>query len=350
MDKILEDFQLIQPVTLSTTPRFYNTLLAEYQSRLKRNASSSEPVSEFLILNNFKNILGGRITSIVTGGAATSPEVIKFLRDCFKVPVFNGYASTECGSIGWIDRGELEQVYITDKTKKDNENLPSHMLLVDGVTIKLENVPELSYYITDQPNARGEICVKSEDCIPGYYRDAQKTSELIDSEGFYHTGDIGEISKSTYKVKVIDRRKNIFKLAQGEFVAPENLENLFISKSHFIDQMFLYGNSFRSFMVAVIVPKNVPILQEQVATVLKEQNLPVPDAMDLSRGSVAYQIIQKEIITAAREGKLESYESPKAFIIDLEKFTPDNGKLTSSYKICRPALNKAYKEALDKLY
>ncbi|KAF0980684.1 hypothetical protein FDP41_013167 [Naegleria fowleri] len=350
MDRIFEDFASIQPVTLSTTPRFYNMLLAEYQNRKKKNAESADPVPEHVLFREFRHILGGRLTSMVTGGASTSPEVINFLRECFKIPVFNGYASTECGSISWVDRGEFEQTYLTDKMVQDNAQLPKHKLILEDVEIKLVDVPELNYYITDEPHARGEICVRSKSCIPGYYRDPQKTKELIDEEGYYRTGDCGEIDKKLCKVRVIDRRKNIFKLSQGEFVAPENLENLFISRTHFIDQMFIYGNSLKSFLVAVIVPKNVHILKDKVNNILRQQNLEAQDSLDYSRGCVAYKVIMEEIIAAAKEEKLEAYEIPKAFIIDPEKFTPENGKLTSSFKACRPALNKAYKQSLEDLY
>ncbi|KAL9644932.1 hypothetical protein ABK040_004426 [Willaertia magna] len=350
MEKIFDDFRLIQPITLSTTPRFYNMLYAEYQKYVKKRESENLP--EPYLMSEFKNILGGRMTSIVTGGASTSPDVINWLRQCFKIPVYNGYASTECGSISWVDRGDIDNMMIKEEDKLVNEQLPKWRLRMEGVDIKVESIPELNYLITDEPYSRGEICVKSDKCIVGYYRDPEKTKELIDDEGYYRTGDIGEIDKVKLKVRVIDRKKNIFKLAQGEFVAPEVLENLFISRSDSIDQMFMYGNSFKNFLVAVIVPKNLDNLKQKMVELAANQNvtLNAEDPIDTSRNGFAYKVIQQEINKIAKESKLQSYEVPRAFIIDLVKFTPDNGLLTASQKTCRPALNKHYRNTLEQLY
>ncbi|KAG2392176.1 hypothetical protein C9374_012428 [Naegleria lovaniensis] len=347
MDRVFEDYQSVQPVTDSNTPRFYNILYSEYQ-RL-RNQLGEGPISQEQesIYQQIRNMLGGRIKSLVTGGASTSPQVIQFLKDCFKCPVFNGYSSTECGFIGSLGVNGVD--YLNEKIQEENKKLPRHVMLLDGVEIKLESVPELGYFITDQPHARGEICVKSGTIIKNYYRDSEKTKTAFDSENYFQTGDIGEIDKEKLSLRVIDRKKNIFKLSQGEFVAPENLENLFISKSMFVDQIFLYGNSEKSFLVAVVVPKNLHLLKEMAMNRLHETNSSV-DVLDLSRNGVMYHIIQDDINKVAREAKIESYEIPKAFIIELEKFTPENGKMTASDKLCRPALVKFYKQALEELY
>ncbi|EFC37790.1 predicted protein [Naegleria gruberi] len=347
MDKVFDDYQSIQPVTESNTPRFYNILYAEYQRLKVLEGDSLTPEKEEEIMQKVRNMLGGRIKSLVTGGASTSPQVVEFLKECFKCNVYNGYSSTECGYIGPIGVDGVD--YLSEKIQEENKQLPRHIMKLKDVEIKLESVPELGYFITDVPFPRGEICVKSSTIISGYYRDTEKTKLSFDSENYFQTADIGEIDKEKLRLRIIDRKKNIFKLSQGEFVAPENLENLFISKTLFVDQIYIYGNSEKSFLVAVIVPRNLPLLKEKAKSMAIERNQIFEDS-DLSRNGFIYKVIQDDLNKCAREAKLESYEIPKGFIIEMEIFTPENGKMTASYKLCRPALVKSYKEDLEKLY
>ena len=122
---------------------------------------------------------------------------------------------------------------------------------LNGVKIELCNVPEMGYFTTDTP-PKGEICVKTLTMIPGYYKNDEVTNEKF-QDGYFLTGDIG-IMHSTGQVNIIDRKKSIFKLAQGEFVAPEKIENVFETGSCLIDQVYVYGNIWRESLVAVIVP------------------------------------------------------------------------------------------------
>ena len=109
----------------------------------------------------------------------------------------------------------------------------------------------MGYFTSDNP-PRGEICVKSPTMIDGYYKNPEETAEKF-VDGYFRTGDIGTVD-SVGHVVIIDRKKNIFKLAQGEFVAPERLEVLYVNKSSLIEQMYVYGNSLQSNVVAVVVP------------------------------------------------------------------------------------------------
>ena len=119
------------------------------------------------------------------------------------------------------------------------------------VTIRLRDVPEMGYFTSDKP-PRGEVCVKTSYMISGYYKNQEETDEKFQN-GFFCTGDIGAMERPGF-VRVIDRKKNIFKLAQGEFVAPEKIEGVFESRSNLIEQVYLYGNIYQNNVVAVIIP------------------------------------------------------------------------------------------------
>jgi long-chain acyl-CoA synthetase len=130
--------------------------------------------------------------------------------------------------------------------------------ILPGSAVKLVDAPEMGYYTTDNP-PRGEICVKTPSMIDGYFKSPEITAEKF-VEGYFLTGDIG-VMEDNSRVRIIDRKKNIFKLAQGEFVSPERLETVYVGASCYISQMYIYGNSLQSNIVAVVVPEREEILK-----------------------------------------------------------------------------------------
>jgi len=122
---------------------------------------------------------------------------------------------------------------------------------VSSLEFKLIDVPEMKYLSTD-PNPRGEICLRGHPVFLGYYKDEVKTSECIDKDGFMHSGDVGELLPNG-ALKIIDRAKNIFKLAQGEYVAPEKVEQIY-AKVAGVDSVFVHGDSLQYYCVGVITP------------------------------------------------------------------------------------------------
>ena len=141
---------------------------------------------------------------------------------------------------------------------------------VAGVDVKLKDVPEMGYLSTDVP-PRGELWVRSVTNSSGYYKvctissfitlrpylclqDSANTTANFEEGGWANTGDIVSYDKKTERIVIVDRKKNIFKLSQSEFVAPEKLEVLFINSS-FIRNCYVYGNSLQSYVLAVVVPE-----------------------------------------------------------------------------------------------
>ena len=108
-----------------------------------------------------------------------------------------------------------------------------------------------------EPTPRGEICFRGYNCFKGYFKQPEKTKEIIDEEGWVHTGDIGLI-RPNGTIKIIDRQKNIFKLSQGEYIIPDKLESKF-TDNKFIHQIFVYGDSLQNNVVAVIIPEKQPL-------------------------------------------------------------------------------------------
>lgn len=176
---------------------------------------------------------------MVTGSAPIDPKVLDFLKISFSCPVFEAYGLTETSAAAtctWVE-----------------DPLTGH---VGGpltcIKARLLDVPEMQYTSADLPYPRGELCIKGPSVTCGYYKRPDKTAEAFDSQGWFKTGDIAMVYPNG-SIRIIDRSKNIFKLSQGEYIAPEKIENVF-ALSPYIAQSMVYGDSLRSCCVAVIVP------------------------------------------------------------------------------------------------
>ena len=175
---------------------------------------------------------------MATGSAPISMDVLNFLKVAFCCPILEGYGQTESTAASCV-------------TMPDDP-IAGH---VGGplpcMKIRLRDIPEMGYLSNDTPNPRGEICFKGPAVFKGYFQNPEKNKEAI-IDGWLQTGDVGVILPNG-AVKIIDRAKNIFKLSQGEYIAPEKLENVYI-QSPYIAQLHVHGDSLQSFLVAIVVP------------------------------------------------------------------------------------------------
>ncbi|MFN6553883.1 carboxylic acid reductase [Mycolicibacterium septicum] len=295
LSTFLDDLALVRPTQLSFVPRIWDMLFQEYQSRLDRSGGSEDEV----LAEVREGLLGGRFVSAMTGSAPISAEMHSWVERLLDMHLLEGYGSTEAGSV-FVD-GHIQRPPVID--------------------YKLVDVPDLGYFRTDQPHPRGELLVKSEQMFPGYYKRPEITAEMFDEDGYYRTGDIvAELGPD--HVEYLDRRNNVLKLSQGEFVAVSKLEAVF-GDSPLVRQIFVYGNSARSYLLAVVVPTDP---------------------------SVSKQAINDSLQDAARAAGLQSYEVPRDFIVETTPFSLENGLLTGIRKLARPNLKTHYGERLEQLY
>lgn len=186
-----------------------------------------------------KALLGGQVRYMVTGSAPIDKEVIDFLKICFCCPIVEGYGLTESAAGSCMMDAE--------DTVTGHVGGP-----VEAVKFRLKDLPEMNYLSTDKPYPRGEICMYGPSIFEGYYKREDKTAEAFTEDGWFLTGDVGMVYPNG-SVKIIDRSKNIFKLSQGEYIAPEKIEQIMVL-SPMIEQCFLYGDSFKNACVSVIIP------------------------------------------------------------------------------------------------
>lgn len=213
--------------------------------------------------------------------------------------------------------------------------------LQNNVKYKLVDVVEMGYSIHDKPYPRGEICVQTPTMFSGYYNDKELTNSVL-KDGWIHTGDIGE-DRGNGNIVIIDRKKHIFKLAQGEFVAPEKIETILL-QCKYIQQIFVYGDSLQSFIVAVVVPNNDLLCKWAQDNNIKES------FQELVKNPKVAKMLISEFNQIGRDANLQPYEIPQGILVETEPFTPENGLLTSLSKIKRYACEKKYKSQLVELY
>ena len=258
--KITDDCAVLQPTLFPSVPRLYNRIFDKINARLEeltgvRSYLANRAVNSKLyylkeqgtldyafydraVCSKFRAILGGKVRFMVTGSAPISTDVLNFLKVCFCCPVLEGYGQTECSAACTIQLPE--------------DPVAGH---VGGplpcIKLRLADLPELDYLSSDKPNPRGEVCLQGPSVFSGYYKNEEKTAEAL-RDGWLHTGDVGELMPNGC-IKIIDRAKNIFKLQQGEYIAPEKLENVYC-QSPWVSQIYVHGDSLQSYLVAVVVP------------------------------------------------------------------------------------------------
>ncbi|MFI6044891.1 carboxylic acid reductase [Nocardia sp. NPDC051321] len=310
MSTLFEDIALVRPTEIFFVPRVCDMIFQRYRSEMdRRSVPGVDPAAldQEVKAELRQNFLGGRFMGAIVGSAPLSAEMRAFMESVLDVQLHDGYGSTEAGA-GILMDNRVQRPPVTD--------------------YKLVDVPELGYFRTDQPHPRGELLVKAATQIPGYYKRPEVTAEIFDEDGFYRTGDIvAELGPD--ELVYVDRRNNVLKLSQGEFVTVAHLEAVFAS-SPLIRQIFIYGSSERSYLVAVIVPTE-SALRDYDAEALKSA-------------------LAESIQQLAKDADLQPYEIPRDFLLETEPFTMENGLLSGIAKLLRPKLKERYGERLEQLY
>ncbi|XP_072975950.1 long chain acyl-CoA synthetase 6, peroxisomal-like [Typha angustifolia] len=349
--KLMDDLAALRPTLFSSVPRLYNRIYAGIVNAVKEsggirerlfnvaynakkqailNGRNPSPIWDRLVFNKIRNKLGGRVRFMSSGASPLSADVMDFLRVCFGGQIIEGYGMTETSCV--------------ISSMNEDDNLTGHVGSPNpACEVKLVDVPEMNYTSDDKPYARGEICVRGPIVFQGYYKDDIQTKEVIDEEGWLHTGDIG-LWLPGGRLKIIDRKKNIFKLAQGEYIAPEKIENVY-AKCKFISQCFIYGDSLNSSLVA-IVSVEPEVLKAWAASVgIKYEDLGQLCADPRIRAAVL-----ADMDAIGKEAQLRGFEFAKSVTLVLEPFTLENGLLTPTFKIKRPQAKAYFAKPIADMY
>jgi len=331
LTRVFELAKHISPSSIGLVPQLWAILYKQYEddlsARLKEAHQHDDSAVELLqepvrivLDEEYRSQLGFRVRGLNCGGATPMPHVQAWLKRVFsQCRVTENYASTEAGPI----------TTTSDVNVKDGAGRISN-----GITVRLVDYGE--YKTTDKPYPRGEVLVKTQAGATGYLNRPDLTAEAWDADGFYHTGDIGEMPDSSH-IKIIDRKKNVFKLLNGEWVSPENVEAVYTGLCPSIVQIFIHGTSRHSHVVAVAVSS-------------------VSAAMRHASGALEKETLA-EIKSAADKAGLRHFEVPLALRVlvpsrsaDEEAFTVENGGMTQTCKLCRPKLRARFEQVLQELF
>uniref|UniRef100_A0A8C7T3Y4 Arachidonate--CoA ligase n=1 Tax=Oncorhynchus mykiss TaxID=8022 RepID=A0A8C7T3Y4_ONCMY len=306
-----DDMKALRPTIFPVVPRLlnrmYDKIFSQANTPLKRwllNFAAKRKGAEVssgiirmdslwdkIFFSKIQASLGGRLRMIVTGAAPASPTVLGFLRAALGCQVYEAYGQTECtAGCTFTTPGDWTSGHV-------GAPLPCNL-------IKLVDVAEKNYFAA---KGEGEVCVKGPNVFKGYLKDPGRTAETLDTDGWLHTGDIGKwLPNGT--LKIIDRKKHIFKLAQGEYISPEKIENIYI-RCEPVTQLYVHGDSLQSCLVAIVVPDP----ETMPAWALKKGM--EGSYRDLCKNTVLKKAIMEDLQRLGKASGLHSFEQVGVSIV-----------------------------------
>ncbi|TVP75565.1 MAG: long-chain fatty acid--CoA ligase [Gemmatimonadales bacterium] len=343
MDTVADDLKLVKPTVVVSVPRLYEKVYArvmeadgakgalvqwaagvgeKWADAQLQGRKPSAPVAlqyglaKRLVFGKIKEAVGGRLRYFVSGGAPLAPDINRFFFSS-GVMILEGYGLTETSPV-------------------TNVNSPRDF--PDGFRIGTVGrpVPGTEIRIADD----GEILVRGPQVMKGYYNLPEATREAIDDDGWFKTGDVGELDEDGF-LTITDRKKDIIVTAGGKNVAPQPIENR-LKKNRFVDQPVLVGDDER-FITLILVP-DFDVLegwakQEGVAVDSRRALLD-----DERTQKLLFGVMEKEL------GGLSNFEMPKKLVLLGEPFTIEDGTLTPTQKVKRRIVQKRLRDLLDRVY
>jgi long-chain acyl-CoA synthetase len=294
---------------------FWSLALAEqYDPHKKGFYRFKLAIARKLVFSKWKAALGGNIKAIASGSAALQPRLARIFLGA-GINVWEGYGLTE-----------TSPVISVNCAKNDGIRIGTVGRLISGVEVKIE--------------ADGEICTKGPNLMLGYYKKPDITKEVIDAEGWFHTGDIGEFVEGDF-LKITDRKKEMFKTSGGKYVAPQVIENL-LKASPYIEQIAIIGSG-QKFPAALIVPAF-----GYIRPLLESKGINNATNAEICADPNLINAIKKEVEEVNKN--LGSWEQVKKIeLIDTE-FSVEGGELTPTLKLKRKFIDQKYQKLIDKIY
>uniref|UniRef100_A0A671MA40 Long-chain-fatty-acid--CoA ligase n=1 Tax=Sinocyclocheilus anshuiensis TaxID=1608454 RepID=A0A671MA40_9TELE len=333
---LMDDLTTLKPTVFPVVPRLLNRMfdkiygqansplkrhILEFAFRRKENEMKSgimrrDSVWDKIIFKKVQASVGGHVRMMLTGAAPISAPVLTFLRAALGCQT---YLDIHCSGCVFT------------------------LTLITLMCVLLVVCLHVIFHKFDKfLCCFWQVCVRGPNVFKGYLKDPEKTKEALDEDGWVHTGDIGKwLPNGT--LKIVDRKKHIFKLAQGEYIAPEKIENIYI-RSEAVAQTFVHGDSLQACLVAIIVPD-----PDFLPGWAKKRGIE-GSYEELCKNKEVKKAILEDIVKLGKESGLKSFEQVKDIALHTEMFSIQNGLLTPTLKAKRADLRNHFRKLIDELY
>lgn len=271
-------------------------------------------IARKLVFSKWRDALGGNIDVVISGGAALQPRLARIF-NAAGIPLMEGYGLTETSPV----------IAVNQK---------------DYPFMKFGTVGPVVHNVEVKIAEDGEILMKGPSQMMGYYKDPEKTAEAIDSEGWFHTGDIGELQEHNI-LKITDRKKEIFKLSTGKYVAPQLIENIF-KESAFIEQIMIVGEN-EKYAAAIICPAF-----EFLHNWCHKHKIQYQDNRDLIQIPQVRERYEQEVEKINET--LGRHRQVKKFELTCQEWLPETGELSPTLKLKRKYVKEKYRIKFDRMY
>ncbi len=338
--ELLDDLKLLRPTVFLSVPRLYNRfgsglraatveapgfkgalsrhIVSTKLANIKTSGTNKHVIYDRIWSRKVASALGlERVSYMVSAAAPLDPTLHQFLRVVFSNNFIQGYGLTESYAAGLAQQqGDL--------------SAGNCGAVAPCAEACLMDVPEMEYLHTDRPHPRGELLLRGPSIFREYYRNEQETAKAILSDGWFRTGDICSVDEMG-RFTVIDRVKNVLKLAQGEYVSPERIENVFLANCSWLAQAYVHGDSHQSYLVALL-GINPEVFSTWVGKVLGGGAMIKPTdretLQDLANDERVRKAVLQELDKIAKRNRFNSYERVRNVGLYLEPFTVENELLT----------------------
>ena len=352
---LIEDMSLLGPTLLFTVPKVLQTIRGKifdgfnalggwkkklaykaYHTKLenyKKYGIITHALYDQIIFKKIRAMFGNKLKTILCASAPMPKELADDFKVFLSIPIIEGLGMTElAGSAFCTNYHDLTNLTAGGVT--------------GGVRMIIKSVPDLGYTIDDVIDGvncpAGEICLKGHLVFLGYYKNDKENEKAFDKDGYFHTGDVGRIFPNYGNgLKIVDRVKEIFKLSQGEYIIPAKLESVY-SKSRFIQQIMIYGNSSMNNIIAIICPDKKHCAEAM--------DISVEELIKNEENPELKKLLITELLKLAKEANFNGLEKVKYVLITFEGFTVENNCMTPTMKIVRKKVELRFKERLDEIY
>lgn len=269
-------------------------------------------IADKIVFSKFREVFGGRLRFCITGGAALSDDIYLIFNGA-GVKIMQGYGLTETSPV------------ITSS---------------NPLNVKLGTVGKPIRNAQIRFAADGEIEVQSPSVMLGYYNKPEATSDVFTEDGWFKTGDIGQLDEDGF-LKITDRKKELFKTSGGKYIAPSPIEQM-IKSSRYVSQVVLVGNE-RKFPAALIVPNF-----DQLENYAKSENLNLKSPKEFCADPKIIELLENQVNAMTKD--LAKFEKVKKIALLESELTVETGELTPTLKVKRRVVDEKYKSVIDKIY